>query len=165
MRIKRPRIARLDQVTISRNGEYAAIEFHDPTISLTQLKVGPQLSQMTDKEIVLLFNQTITAQMRCRDKLGQYIAIEIPVGSPQVKCNPDTVNQYSPKGGVLRCCIEDGGGEDGMLPVIHIDEQCFTWDEFGKMLCTYAGWGMRIAFVPEDELERAPKIVVQESDE
>ena len=38
--------------------------------------------------------------------------------------------------------------------------QEFSWDDFGKMLCTYAGWGMRIVFVPDDELEIAPKVVV-----
>ena len=37
-----------------------------------------------------------------------------------------------------------------------------TWEDFGKMLLTYAGWGMRIVFVPDDELERTPKIAVRE---
>ena len=63
---------------------------------------------------------------------------------------------------MLRCYIEDGGGEDGSLPVVHIDDREFTRDEFGKMLCTYAGWGMRIVFVPDDELEHAPKIAIRE---
>ena len=63
---------------------------------------------------------------------------------------------------MLRCYIEDGGGEDGSLPTVYIDDREFTWDAFGKMLCAYAGWGMRIVFVPDDELEKAPKIVVRE---
>jgi hypothetical protein len=90
------------------------------------------------------------------------VAVEVPVGSPQVEHFPGTSTEWVPRGGVLRCVIEDGGGEDGSLPVIHVDDREFDWDEFGKMLLTYAGWGMRIVFVPNDELDRPPKIVVKE---
>jgi hypothetical protein len=162
---KRPRIARLDQVRISRDGEDAIIEFRDPTISTTHLRIGPRVQQMSDEEILLVFNQTIAAQIRNRDELGEYVAIEVPVGSPQLAYDPRTSNKWSPRGGVLRCCIEDGGGEDGLLPVISVDDREFTWDEFGRMLCTCAGWGMRIVFVPDDELDSTPKIVVREPDE
>lgn len=161
----RPRIARLDQVRISRDAEDAIIEFRDSATATTHLKIGPQVHQMTDEEILLAFNRTMAAQIRNHDELGEYIAIEIPVGSAQVEYHPDTGNQWISRGDVLRCCIEDGGGEDGLLPVIHIDDREFTWDEFGRMLCTHAGWGMRIVFVPDDELEHAPKIDVQEPDE
>ena len=119
---------------------------------------------MTDQDILLLFNRTIASQIRNRDELGEYVAIEVPVGSPQVEHHPGTVNEWTPRGGVLRCCIEDGGGEDGSLPVIHVDGREFTWDAFGRMLCTYAGWGMRIVFVPDDELDRSPNIIVGEGE-
>ena len=161
---ERPRIARLDQVRVSRDGEDAVIEFRDSVTATTHLRIGPQVQQMTDEEILLVFNQTIVAQIRNRDERGEYVAIEPPVGSPQIEFHPSTVNQWVPRGEVLRCCIEDGGGEDGSLPVIHIDDREFTWDEFGKVLCTYAGWGMRIVFVPDDELEQAAKIAVREPD-
>ena len=74
------------------------------------------------------------------------------------------MNGWSPRGGVLRCVIEDGGGEDGTLPVIYMDDQEFSWEEFGRLLCAYAGWGVRLVFVPNDELERTPKIVFRERD-
>jgi hypothetical protein len=164
VRKKRPRIARLDQVRISRDGEEAIIKFRNPTIATTHLRVGPEVHQMTDEDILLLFNRTIAAQLRNRDELGEYVAIEVPVGNSQVEHHPETVNQWSPRGGVLRCCIEDGGGEDGSLPVIYVDDHEFSWDDFGRMLCTYAGWGMRIVFVPDDEVDRSPKIVVREPD-
>jgi hypothetical protein len=61
---------------------------------------------------------------------------------------------------VLRCLIEDGND----LPVIHIDDQEFSWEELGRMLLTYAGWEMRIVFVPDDELEQNPQTVVREPD-
>jgi hypothetical protein len=164
-RKKKPRIARLDQVRISREGENAIIEFVDPDIATTHLKIGSQVRQMTDEEILLLFNQVIAAQIRNRDELGEYIAVEVPVGSPQVQHHPEYTNEWSPRGGVLRCLIEDGGGEDGDLPVIHIDDREFSWDDFGRMLLAYAGWGMRIVFVPDDELERTPKTAVREPDD
>ena len=160
---KRPRIARMDQVKISRDGENAVIEFRDPAISTTRLRIGPDVQRMTDEEILLIFNRTIAAEIRHRDELGEYVAIEIPVGSPQVEHIPGTENQWLPRGAVLRCCIDDGGGEDGLLPIIAVDDQEFTWDEFGRMLCTYAGWGMRIVFVPNDELSQPPRIAVRES--
>ena len=35
-------------------------------------------------------------------------------------------------------------------------------EQFGKLLTTYAGWGMRIEFVPEDKLHRRPVHEVRE---
>lgn len=65
----------------------------------------------------------------------------------------------------MRCYIDDGGGEDGWLTITYVDDHEFTWDEFGRMLCTRAGWGMRIVFVPEDELSEPPRIDVWEPDQ
>jgi hypothetical protein len=164
MRKKRPRMARLDQVRIARDGEDAIIEFRDPAIATTHLRIGRHVHQMTDEDVLLAFNRTIAAQLRNRDELGEYIAIEIPVGNPQVEQHPGTADRWVARGDVLRCCIEDGGGEDGSLPVIYVDDQQFTWADFGRMLCTYAGGGMRIVFVPDDELDQAPQIAVREPD-
>jgi len=162
MRKKRPRIARLDQVRISRDGEDAIVEFLDPAFATTHLRIGPQVQRMTDEEILLIFNQTIATTIRNHDELGEYVAVEVPVGSPQVERFPGTMSGWVPRGGVLRCVIEDGGGEDGSLPVIYVDDHEFEWEDFGRMLCTYAGWGMRIVFVPDDELEQPPKTAVRE---
>ena len=41
-RKKKPRIARLDQVRISRAGEEAIIEFLDPAIATTHLRSVPK---------------------------------------------------------------------------------------------------------------------------
>jgi hypothetical protein len=46
--------------------------------------------------------------------------------------------------------------------VIEIDDQEFTLEEFGTMLTTCSGWGMRLVFVPEDELDKQPDIVIRE---
>lgn len=165
MRKKKPRIARLDEVRISRDGEDAIIAFHDPAITTTHLQIGRHVHQMTDDEILLRFNQIIALQIRRRDELGEYVAVEVAVGEPQVTHRPETVNQWTPRGDVLRCQIEDGGGDDGSLPVIYIDAQPFSWEVFGKMLSTYAGWGMRLVFVPDDEVDATPRIEVREPDE
>lgn len=165
MRPKRPRIARLDEVNIRREGEYAIVEFRDGKIGATHIKLGPKVHKMTDDEILLLFNQTIALQIRMRDESGEYVAIEVPPGSPQVKACPESVNGWVPRGGVLRCSLMDGGGDDGSLPTIYIDEEEFSWEDFGRMLCVYAGWGMRVVFVPDDELEMTPKVSVREPKE
>ena len=59
---KRPRIARLDQVRTSRDGEDAIIEFQDTGSAASHLRIGPQVHQLTDAEILLVYNQTIAAQ-------------------------------------------------------------------------------------------------------
>jgi hypothetical protein len=63
----------------------------------------------------------------------------------------DVINGV-PRGGVLLCLIHDD--EEHQL-VVEIDEQELRLEQFGKLLTTYAGWGMRIEFVPEDEVHRA----------
>ena len=67
-----------------------------------------------------------------------------------------------PRGGVLRCHIEDD--ENGEA-VIYIDDRAFDLAEFGALLCQFAGWGMRIAFVPEDEVTERPEIEVREPED
>lgn len=71
-------------------------------------------------------------------------------------------SEWSPRGEVLRCVIDDGGGDDGSLPVVHVDDREFDWEDFGRLIRAYAGWGMRTVFVPDDELDRTPKIAVRE---
>jgi hypothetical protein len=39
------------------------------------------------------------------------------------------------------------------------------WREFGHLLTTHAGWGMRIVFVPVDELDEEPRIEIREAAE
>jgi hypothetical protein len=63
---------------------------------------------------------------------------------------------------VLRCYIEDD--EAGEV-VVYVDDQELSLHEFGKLLRTHAGWGMRISFVPEDRVAEQPEIEVREPDE
>lgn len=59
--------------------------------------------------------------------------------------------------------IIDGG--PNTKPVIHIDDQELSWQEFGRLLTTYAGWGMRVIFVPDDETHIQPPIEFREPKE
>ncbi|MDP1994044.1 MAG: hypothetical protein Q8K40_02225, partial [Ignavibacteria bacterium] len=64
-------------------------------------------------------------------------------------------------GDVLRCLIHDT--EKGKL-VVEIDGRDFSLDEFGRILTTWAGWGMRIVFVPGNEIEKMPVIEVKDAE-
>jgi hypothetical protein len=60
---------------------------------------------------------------------------------------------------VLRCIIDDGSPEGEVT--IHIDDKELSLAEFGRMLAVHAGWGMRIAFVPEEFVSENPKIEIR----
>jgi len=154
-----PYIARLQDVTITRRDEYAVIEYKDSSISTMNLKIGPQMHDMTDEEILRIHNDTIRAQTELA-RSSKYVVVEVPLGSPQVRYF-EAGDQWVPRGHVLRCIIHDGADED--YATVEIDDRSFTMEEFGRMLTTYAGWGMRIEFVSDEaDLHRRPRIEVRE---
>jgi hypothetical protein len=157
MRIKRPRVASPDEVRITREGEAALIEFADTSIATTHLTIGSGLADMTEQEILECYNDSVRAQATAAAAY-EHIAIEIPVGKPQIEYEARS-RQWVPRGDVLRCVIED---DENRHPVIHIDEQELSWEEFGRLLVTYAGWGMRIKFVPDDSTHEEPVTEVRE---
>jgi hypothetical protein len=156
---KKPYRTTLDEVTISRDGETAIITYRDPDVLTTHFKIGSKLERMTDGQILDYFNKTIEA----RDMLAasyDHVAIEVPPGQPQIEYFA-AGDQWTPRGDVLRCIVMGDGLDDDEVFVC-IDEKELTLKEFGKMLATYSGWGMRIIFVPEDELEKEPIIEIRE---
>ena len=155
-RLKRPRVARLEEVRITREKEQATIKFLEHGIATTHLTLGPGVSRMSDKEILVLFNETIQAQGQFAAS-DHHIAIEIPEGSPQVRYFEKGC-QWVPRGDVLRCLLDDSEDE----VVIEIDGREFSLEEFGRMLTTFSGWGMRICFVPEDKITQKPEVEVRE---
>ena len=158
LRLKRPHVAALDQVRISREKDGAVIEYVEPGFWTTHFRLGPDVNEMTDEEILDCFNEQIEATRRHRAAY-EHVAIEIPPGGPQIKYNEQS-RQWTPLGGVLRCVVDDGGPDNE--PVIHIDDSELSWAEFGRLLTTYAGWGMRIIFVPDDETHFVPRVEVRE---
>jgi hypothetical protein len=158
MRLKRPYVASLDQVRITRQQDGVVIEYAEPGVRTTHFKLGAQVHKMTDEEILDRFNEWLNASEQLRQEY-EHVAIEIPPGRPQIEYF-DRSRQWTPRGGVLRCVISDGGPDNE--PIIHVDNHDLSWEEFGRLLTTYAGWGMRIIFVPEDETHIEPQIEVRE---
>ena len=161
MRLRKPYVAKLNQVKIARKGETAVIEYKDKTVSAVNLHIGPELERMSDQEVLDIHNDIIRVQTQMA---AQYVhvAVEIPQGSPQIVYSKEC-DQWVPRGDVLRCEISDGGF-DGDAMVI-IDDRELSLREFGRLLVTHAGWGMRITFVPDDRLAEEPDIEVREPPE
>jgi hypothetical protein len=156
--MKRPYVVTLDEVRISRQGEYAIIEYFEPNVYTTYLKIGPEVQHITDQEILDKHNQILRNQEKMRAEC-EHTAVEIPLGRPQIKYS-ELCNQWTPRGDVLRCVIGDDGpsGE----AVIYIDDQELSLEEFGRLLTTYAGWGMRVVFVPDDQTHEQPDIEMRD---
>ncbi len=148
MRMKRPHPASMDEVRITGDEESAVIEFVDAETSTTHLKVGPEIEHMADQQLLDQFNDCIRAQQKSRAEYV-HVAVEIPPGKPQIEYFHKGY-QWTPRGDVLRCVIDDGGPDNE--PIIYIDDRELSWVEFGRLLTTYAGWGMRVMFVPDDQL-------------
>jgi hypothetical protein len=87
------------------------------------------------------------------------VAIESPPGRPQIEYF-ERGDQWTPRGDVLRCVVDDGGPDNE--PIVYIDDRGLSWTAFGRLLTTYAGWGMRIVFVPDDEIHLEPRVEVRE---
>ena len=119
MRAKKPYIATLGQVRISRRGENGVIEYIEPNVSTTFLKIGPEVRRMSDQQVLDQHNRVLQAQRQLVLEY-EHVAIEIPPGHPQIEYH-ELANQWTPSGAVLRCVIDDGGpnGE----AVIYIDDQ------------------------------------------
>jgi hypothetical protein len=112
---------------------------------------------MSDQEVVDVLNDVLAAQVQSLREWDNTVT-EIPVGKPQIKFSRDS-DQWVPQGEVLRCIIHDNEHRE---PVFEIDGKELSLREFGRMLVVYAGWGMRIAFVPEELVHEQPKIKVRQ---
>jgi hypothetical protein len=105
MKRKERYIARLDEVTIIREGEYAFIEYKEEGIPRTGLQIGPQIARMSDGEIVELHNERLRAQAKGAAEY-KHVAVEVPLGSAQIEYVA-RCDQWVPRGSVLRCLIRD----------------------------------------------------------
>ena len=157
MNLKVHYIVSPNEVTIARIGDYARIEYKEEGIAVTHLQIGPEIADMSDGEILEAYNECLRNDAKLAAE-RKHVAFEVPLGVAQIKYFA-RCDQWVPRGGVLRCLIQDD--EHGQL-IVKIDEQALPLKQFGKLLATYAGWGMRIEFVPEDEVHRRPVIDVRE---
>lgn len=156
------RVVSLSEVKITRKGDTAIIDYSDPAMGGgMNLQVGPELAKMTDFEVMELHNDMVRSMQEHR-KNHPFVAIEIIEGKPQIEYSRKC-RQWTARGNVLRCYIESS--EDGHVPAIEIDGRRLSWQEFGALVSTYEGWGMRVMFVPDDEIGKTPTIALQESGE
>lgn len=160
MRMKKPYIAKLNQVRISRQGEYGIIEYVEPNVSTTNLKIGPEVQGMSDQEILDEHNRILRIQQQMSLEY-EHVAVEIPPGRPQIKYFA-LGKQWTPRGDVMRCVVESG--HDGQA-VIYIDDHELSIEDFGRLLTTYGGWGMRIVFVPDDRVDEEPEIEIRDPED
>jgi hypothetical protein len=158
-RFKRPYPASIDQVHITRQGDEAIIEYAESNVQTTHIKFGPEVTTMSNEEILERHNEILVATEEVAEAY-HHVAVEIPYGKPQIERFGHGGDQWVPRGGVLRCAIDDGGtnGE----AIIHIDDHPLSMHDFGRILTTWAGWGMRVLLVPDDELMENPDIEVRE---
>ncbi len=166
-RLKRPFVAGPEQVLITRepDGETAIIEYAEGNVWRTSLRIGPELNDLTDQQILDRHNEVIRAQEDLRRDYD-HVALEIPMGKPQIEYS-EQCDQWVPRGGVLRVLIDDDmDTSDGIRndPGFVIDDKQLTVREFARMLHTWNGWGIRITLVPDDELYEHPAIEVREPD-
>lgn len=119
---------------------------------------------MTDADLLAYWNEHIEATDEFIRTQKPFTLTEIPVGKPQVEYHEQS-DQWVPRGHVVRSVIVNDSPTDIDDTFIAIDNRDFTVAEFLRMVGTFGGWGMRIAFVPDDEIHEQPKIKVQEPEE
>jgi hypothetical protein len=150
-------IAGPNDVTVTRDGDWARIEYKEEGIPASHLEIGPEIAGMSHGEILEAYNEFLRNDAKLATK-RKHVAIEVPLGAEQIEYFAQC-DQWVPRGGVLRCLIEDD--EHGQI-VVKIDQQELRLKQFGKLLATYAGWAMRIEFMPGDEVHRRPALEVRE---
>jgi hypothetical protein len=150
-------IAFPNEVTITRNGGRARIEYKDEGVPVRHLEIGPEIAGMSNGEILEAFNESLRIDAKLAAE-RKHVAFEVPLGAAQIEYFA-RCDQWVPRGGVLRCLVEDD--QHGQV-IVKIDEQELRLKQFGKLLATHTGWGMRIEFMPEDEVHRRPVLEVRE---
>jgi hypothetical protein len=150
-------IAALDEVTIARDGDCARIEYKEAGIAVTILEIGPGIAEMSDSDIVEAHNQGLRNAAKKATEY-KHVLFEVPLGSAQIEYFA-RCDQWVPRSGVLRCLIQAEHGEI----IIKIDGQKLRLKQFGKLLAAYGGCGMRMEFVPANDVHRRTVLQVRES--
>jgi len=150
-------MARLPEVIVTRDGDFARIEYKERGIAATLLEIGPEICEMSDREIVEWHNVGLRDKARQASDKKQ-VAVEVPLGSAQIEYFA-RCDQWVPRGSVLRCLIRVD--RHGQL-IIRVDGRDLRLKQFGKLLTTFEGWGMRVEFVPQEEVHRRPTVEVRE---
>jgi hypothetical protein len=146
-----------NDVTIARDDHCSRIDYRVGAIPATHLEMDPKIVDLSNGEIIEEYNECLRDEAKLATE-RRHVAIEVPLGGTQMEYFARS-DQWAPKGGVLRCLIKDD--ERGQV-IVQIDEQELRLKQFGTLLATYTGWGMRIEFMPENEVHRRPVLQVRE---
>lgn len=157
----KPFIATLQDVQITREGTAVHFSYLNRDHGGQRIEVGENTTNMSDLELLEIHNH-IARKMIESSRNYEHIAIEIPEGKSQISYDKNCC-QWVAKGEVIRCIV--GWDEQNEGPLIEIDDKVLTWQEFGKLVSTWEGWGMRITCVPDDELSMTPTVVFGERDD
>jgi hypothetical protein len=159
---RRPHRASPDELRITRDGDDVIIAYADESVATTHFKLGRErIVAMTDDEIIDLWNGHLDAREAAAAEY-EHVAVEVPLGRPQLEFFEQS-DQWVPRGHVLRGVVMGSNGEPDE-PFLTIDDRDFTPREFARMVGTFGGWAMRIAFVPDDDVCEEPVVEVREPD-
>lgn len=148
---KRQKVAFAKEVTIERSGDTAVIEFHDPQYGGTNLTIGPGIKDMSDADILRLYNEIVLEQQRL---IAESRPTEMQEGMPQIGIHP-YYKDLTTHSQTLRCELSSGKTHDEL--VVEIDDRKLPWKEFGKLISPYIGWAMRVQFLPSEQLVNPPE--------
>ena len=146
----RPKVARLDEVTIKRDGDTAIITYKDGSCGTVHLKFDFPIAHLTDAEILARHNEITDWQLQT---VASWRPTEIADGNPQIKFDRQ-YKAWLPEGQVLRCMVDSNSIDQESA--ILIDDQKLSLQQFGQLIAPFNGWGMRIMFVPKDQLSSPP---------
>jgi hypothetical protein len=155
---KKPTRVLIDQVRIAREGHDAIVDHADMNVSGARVAIGPRIASTSDADIVEMYNEILDAQWVLLEEWDKTV-VEEPPGEKQIDYHRDS-DQWVPRGDVLRCIIDDAG-PDGEVTIC-IDDKELSLAEFGRLLRVHTGWGMRIAFVPDEFVTENPTVKIRE---
>jgi hypothetical protein len=94
----------LDEVTVTRDGDCARIEYKEAGIAVTNLEIGPEIAEMSDSEIVEVHNESLRNDAKQAAEY-KHVVFEVPLGSAQIEYFA-RCDQWVPRSCVLRCLIQ-----------------------------------------------------------
>ena len=155
MRPKKPTHVLIDQVRITREGNDAIIDHADPNLSGARIT---GIATMTDAEIVEMHNAILDSQWTLLEAWDKTVKSKNRWGRSK-----STITKIAINGCRAATCSDASSTTAGpreKSPSVSTTRNCRS-AEFGRLLRVHAGWGMRIAFVPEEFISENPKVEVR----
>jgi hypothetical protein len=139
-RKQRPFVATPDEVTITRDGDFAIIRYADETIETTQYRIGrDSLQRMTDEDILSLWNAGLSTNQEEAARSRRDMSTLLQGGS------------------TLMCVIESYPSAPNQ-PFIQVGGRAYTAMELAHLLGGHLGWEVKIELRSPREsiVERSP---------